>query len=32
MIYNVKDYIAWDKIEGVGGSFYVKDVLEAMEK
>ena len=29
---NLDEYLAWDKIEAVGGSFYVKDALEAMEK
>ena len=29
---NLEEYLAWDKIEAVGGSFYVKDALAAMEK
>ena len=29
---NLDEYLAWDKIEAVGGSFYVKDALAAMEK
>jgi 2-dehydro-3-deoxyphosphogluconate aldolase/(4S)-4-hydroxy-2-oxoglutarate aldolase len=29
---NLDEYLAWDKIFAVGGSFYVKDALEAMEK
>ena len=29
---NLDEYLAWDKIEAVGSSFYVKDALEAMEK
>ena len=28
---NLDEYLAWDKIEAVGGSFYVKDALAAME-
>ena len=28
---NLDEYLAWDKIEAVGGSFYVKDALEAMK-
>ena len=29
---NLDEYLAWDKIFAVGGSFYVKDALAAMEK
>ena len=28
---NLDEYLAWDKIFAVGGSFYVKDALEAMK-
>lgn len=28
---NLGEYLAWDKIAAVGGSFYVKDALEKME-
>ena len=28
---NLDEYLAWDKIAAVGGSFYVKDALEAMK-
>ena len=28
---NLDEYLAWDKIEAVGGSFYVKAALEKME-
>ncbi len=28
---NVDDYLAFDKVAAVGGSFYVKEALEAME-
>ena len=28
---NLDEYLAWDKIFAVGGSFYVKDALAAME-
>ena len=28
---NIDEYLAWDKIEAVGGSFYVKEALEKME-
>lgn len=28
---NVDEYLAWDKIEAVGGSFMVKEALEKME-
>ena len=28
---NLDEYLAWDKIEAVGGSFYVKDALAKME-
>jgi 2-dehydro-3-deoxyphosphogluconate aldolase/(4S)-4-hydroxy-2-oxoglutarate aldolase len=28
---NLEEYLAWEKIEAVGGSFYVKDALEAMK-
>ena len=27
---NIDEYLAWDKIEAVGGSFYVKEALEKM--
>ena len=29
---NIDEFLAWDKIEAVGGSFYVKEALEKMEK
>lgn len=29
---NIDEYLAWDKIAAVGGSFYVKEALEKMEK
>ena len=29
---NLDEYLAWDKIEAVGGSFYVKDALAKMEE
>ncbi len=29
---NLDEYLAWDKIAAVGGSFYVTDVLKKMEK
>ena len=29
---NIDEYLAWDKIEAVGGSFYVKEALEKMQK
>ena len=29
---NLDEYLAWDKIEAVGGSFYVKDALLKMEE
>ena len=29
---NVDEYLAWEKIAAVGGSFYVKDALAKMEK
>ncbi len=29
---NLDEYLAWDKIEAVGGSFYVTDALAAMKK
>ena len=29
---NLDEYLAWEKIAAVGGSFYVKDALAAMEK
>ncbi len=29
---NIEEYLAWDKIYAVGGSFMVKDALEKMEK
>ncbi len=29
---NLDEYLAWDKIAAVGGSFYVTDALAAMEK
>jgi 2-dehydro-3-deoxyphosphogluconate aldolase/(4S)-4-hydroxy-2-oxoglutarate aldolase len=28
---NIDEFLAWDKIEAVGGSFYVKEALEKME-
>ena len=28
---NIDEYLAWDKIEAVGGSFYVKEALDKME-
>ncbi len=28
---NIDEYLAWDKIAAVGGSFYVKEALEKME-
>ena len=28
---NIDEYLAWDKIEAVGGSFYVKEAIEKME-
>ena len=28
---NLEEYLAWEKIEAVGGSFYVKDALEVMK-
>ena len=28
---NLDEYLAWDKIYAVGGSFYVKEALEKME-
>ena len=28
---NIDEYLAWDKIAAVGGSFYVKETLEKME-
>ncbi len=29
---NIDEFLAWDKIEAVGGSFYVKEALEKMKK
>ena len=29
---NIDEYLAWDKIEAVGGSFYVTEALAKMEK
>ncbi len=29
---NIDEYLAWDKIAAVGGSFFVKDALKKMEK
>ncbi|MBQ8429058.1 MAG: bifunctional 4-hydroxy-2-oxoglutarate aldolase/2-dehydro-3-deoxy-phosphogluconate aldolase [Clostridia bacterium] len=29
---NVDEFLAWDKIEAIGGSFFVKEALEKMEK
>ncbi len=29
---NLDEYLAWEKIEAVGGSFYVTDALKAMEQ
>ena len=29
---NIDEFLAWDKIAAVGGSFYVKEALEKMEK
>ncbi|MBR2321512.1 MAG: bifunctional 4-hydroxy-2-oxoglutarate aldolase/2-dehydro-3-deoxy-phosphogluconate aldolase [Clostridia bacterium] len=29
---NLDEYLAWDKIEAVGGSFYVKDALAKIEE
>ena len=29
---NIDEYLAWDKIEAVGGSFYVKEALDKMNE
>ena len=29
---NIDEYLAWDKIEAVGGSFYVAEALEKLDK
>ena len=29
---NIDEYIVWDKIYAIGGSFFVKDALEKMNK
>ncbi len=29
---NIDEFLAWDKIEAVGGSFYVKEALDKMKK